>query len=311
MERAFFSGSRRTEIQRVRFGKPAPVGIIPKRRAARPVLNRSEVLARYDEQMRRHPVAEAGGRVEEAGPVVRIVGKEGWILFAELSPENARTTVVDQVEFFQRSGTPFEWKTFGHDPDVHLETLLQEAGLVPDDRETIVVLDLDLALDERDLPPGVEVRPVADAAGAGDAAHVSLAAFGPEEVDLEARYIELLRDPTQQIFVAYVDGSPAASGRLGLPPGRSFAGLWGGGTDPSFRHRGVYRALVHARAVRAREAGYRYLTVDALETSRPILERLGFEAITTTRAWRWRPDSAVTVGVDPGSPVGRSRAPRH
>jgi GNAT superfamily N-acetyltransferase len=274
-------------------------------------MDRSNVLARYDDEMRRHPVAEADGRVEEVGSVVRIVGSEGWLLFADLSPENARSTVVEQVEFFRRAGTPFEWKTFGHDPDVHLETLLTEAGLMPEEPETIVVLDLETGSGGRAVPPGVEVRPVTDAAGARDAARVSLAAFGPEKNDPEARYLELLRVPSQQIFVAYVDGSPVASGRLGLPPGRSFAGLWGGGTVPSFRHRGVYRALVHARADRAREAGYRYLTVDALETSRPILERLGFEAITTTRAWKWRPRPSGSLGADPVSPAGRGPTQSH
>ena len=46
--------------------------------------------------------------------------------------------------------------------------------------------------------------------------------------------------------------------------------------------RGLYRATVAKRAELARERGYRWLYSDALPTSRPILERLGFVAITTT-----------------------------
>ena len=61
-----------------------------------------------------------------------------------------------------------------------------------------------------------------------------------------------------------------------------FAGLFGGLTLPDHRGRGLYRATVAKRAELARERGYRWLYSDALPTSRPILERVGFVAITTT-----------------------------
>jgi GNAT superfamily N-acetyltransferase len=67
-----------------------------------------------------------------------------------------------------------------------------------------------------------------------------------------------------------------------LVPGTSFAGLWGGGTDARWRGRGIYRALVAHRARAALDRGYRYLQVDASDQSRPILERLGFETLSTT-----------------------------
>ena len=78
---------------------------------------------------------------------------------------------------------------------------------------------------------------------------------------------------------------PVSSGRLELAPGKAFAGLYGGGTRPDYQGRGVYRALVAARAAEARRRGHRYLTVDARETSRPILQRIGFQPLTTIRDW--------------------------
>ena len=71
-------------------------------------------------------------------------------------------------------------------------------------------------------------------------------------------------------------------------PDRAFAGLYGGGTDPVWRGRGVYRAVVAARAAEARARSVRYLTVDALETSRPILQRLGFEPLAQVTGWLLR-----------------------
>jgi GNAT superfamily N-acetyltransferase len=82
--------------------------------------------------------------------------------------------------------------------------------------------------------------------------------------------------------VAVVDGQPVSGGRVDLDPGVEFAGLFGGVTLPEFRGRGLYRATVARRAELAREGGYRWLYVDALPTSRPILERLGFVKLTTT-----------------------------
>ncbi len=58
---------------------------------------------------------------------------------------------------------------------------------------------------------------------------------------------------------------------------------------PDHQGRGVYRALVAARAAEARRRGVRYLTVDARETSRPILERLGFQPLATVRGWTLPP----------------------
>ena len=79
-----------------------------------------------------------------------------------------------------------------------------------------------------------------------------------------------------------VDGQPVSGGRVDFEDGVEFAGLFGGITLPEYRGRGLYRATVARRAELARERGYRWLYSDALPTSRPILERLGFVPLTTT-----------------------------
>jgi GNAT superfamily N-acetyltransferase len=58
--------------------------------------------------------------------------------------------------------------------------------------------------------------------------------------------------------------------------------LWGGATLPEWRRRGIYRATVAYQASLAAERGLRYLKTDGSDDSRPILERLGFTAVTTT-----------------------------
>jgi GNAT superfamily N-acetyltransferase len=71
--------------------------------------------------------------------------------------------------------------------------------------------------------------------------------------------------------------------------GTKFATLWGGGTLQAWRGRGIYRAIVAYRANLAAQRGFRYLQVDASDSSRPILERLGFVAVTTTTPFIWSP----------------------
>ncbi len=126
--------------------------------------------------------------------------------------------------------------------------------------------------------------------GVADYVAVSGAAFGEDNDRKAAAYVSALGDPALALVVAYADGGPVSAGRLQMPEGRVFASMWGGGTVPSHRGRGIYRALVAERAAEARRRGYRYLTVDARASSRPILERLGFVALTGVTGWMFRGD---------------------
>ena len=83
-------------------------------------------------------------------------------------------------------------------------------------------------------------------------------------------------------MVALAGQTPIAAGRVEFHAGTDFASLWGGGTLPGWRGRGVFRALVAHRAALAAARGFRYLQVDASADSRPILERLGFVELATT-----------------------------
>jgi GNAT superfamily N-acetyltransferase len=80
-------------------------------------------------------------------------------------------------------------------------------------------------------------------------------------------------------WLAFLDGKPVAwAGAMAGPRGLYLAG---GATLPEARRQGCYRALVRARWDFAVERGTPALVVHAQETSRPILERCGFERICT------------------------------
>lgn len=108
--------------------------------------------------------------------------------------------------------------------------------------------------------------------------------FGEEHGAIGRALAQALRqDPPPALgVVCFASGEPISAARIEFPPGSEFATLWGGGTLPEWRGRGAYHATVALRAKLARERAYRYLAVDAMPASKPILERLGFAALTTT-----------------------------
>lgn len=253
------------------------------------LVDRDEILRRFDREVRQHPPPLLGVRYEGLDGIVRAFGTENVVLYASLEGRDVESVIAEQRAFYAARGVvDFEWKVYEHDRPPDLGARLARAGFVPDPAETLLLFDLTAPL-PRTPSPGIEIRTLRSEDDFRTMVAVTGAAFGR---DHEARLEELrgrLSDPSVVFFLACVEGTPAATGRLELPEGSTFAGIWGGGTDPRFRHRGVYRALVAARAEVARARGYRYLMVEAAPTSRPILERLGFRRYASVAGWRPRP----------------------
>jgi GNAT superfamily N-acetyltransferase len=98
-----------------------------------------------------------------------------------------------------------------------------------------------------------------------------------------------MRPSALTIVVAEAGDDVVCAAWIRFTAGSEFASLWGGGTLPDWRGRGIYRAIVAYRANLAAQRGFRYVQVDASDDSRPILERLGFVAVTTTTPFIWSP----------------------
>jgi hypothetical protein len=100
---------------------------------------------------------------------------------------------------------------------------------------------------------------------------------------LRSDFEESLQHGVPVGFLALVDGRPAATG-LAIPSARGVF-LIAGSTAPWARGRGAYRALVRARWEYAVEQGTPALVTEAMiDTSYPILQRLGFVEVCTI--WR-------------------------
>ncbi|WP_020659400.1 GNAT family N-acetyltransferase [Amycolatopsis benzoatilytica] len=257
----------------------------------------ARLLAAYDREVRQAELTrpEPGQQLVQDGPVARLTGgRRGFVA----GPPDLGVTgaaldelIARQRDFFAARGEEFEWKTRGHDRPAELPDRLLAAGFVPEETETVLIAPLDAVADS--APPSAEFV-VREASGHDDLlriATLSAAVFGNDEAAVAADLLARSRadSGTTTHVVAEADGQFVAASRLEVVPGTGFAGLWGGATLPGWRGRGLYRALVSHRVGAARARGIAYLQVDALPTSRPILERLGFTAVTETTPYVWSP----------------------
>jgi GNAT superfamily N-acetyltransferase len=268
-------------------------------------MNRTAVLVAYNKQIRQGTAPDGTGAEFESDEfVLRRLAKPGHegsgIIWSNLNSANADAVIAEQVAFFGRRGQRFEWKLYDYDEPADLADRLASAGFVAEDAETFVVAEVAEVIDglrSAELPEGVTAVRVTDAAGVALMAKVQELVFSDDKSELhEAILAQLTEAPdTVEIVLAMAGDEPVCAARIDFPPGTEFAGLWGGGTLPQWRRRGIYRALVRYRAELAAARGYKYLTVDASQDSRPILERVGFTRLATTTPFIWTPYQSSRV----------------
>ena len=99
------------------------------------------------------------------------------------------------------------------------------------------------------------------------------------------------------MFALHIAGFARSSRTLHPPckprPKRSrFAGLWAAVTLPTHRRRGIYSALVAARALEAARRGFDFVMVDARAESSLILKHMGFLCVAASHACVWTQGAA-------------------
>jgi len=266
----------------------------------------ADLLATYDRQLRRDARARPPGRVEQVGPVVRYLSDidDSWeaVIWADIDESTADAEIARQVEFFADRGRRFEWKHHAYDTPADLAARLIAAGFKREDDEAIMVAETASIAADVALPSSIRLAPVVDAAGVDLVMQVHHEVFGTDDSWLREDMLSGLRagqgSPTEtdggvMAIVAMAGDQPVCSARIEFHEGTDFASLWGGGTLPEWRGRGIYRALVSYRAGLAAGRHYRYLQVDASPDSQPILERLGFVRLTTTTPYVWQPRTSA------------------
>lgn len=258
----------------------------------------AELLVTFDAQLRgvipdRLP---DGVTLEQDGPLLRYADRtgRGFLDYRDLGGIAGRELddlIARQVRVFAEHGMRFEWKHFAHDLPVDLPQRLVAAGLEPEEVEAVMIAQVAAIAAAPRVPEGVTLAEVTAREDFDRIAAMEETIWGDRRAWL-ADMLESERaiDPDAlTVVVAEAADGIVCAGWIRFRPATEFASLWGGGTLPKWRSRGIYRALVAYRASLAASRGVRYLYVDASSDSRPILERLGFVVITTTTPYVWSP----------------------
>lgn len=259
---------------------------------------RAALLTAYDDQLREDGEVPASASSERHGPLLWVrLPTVGFVTYRDLGGlvGEALDRLIDETVRHFRDDTDydeFEWKSRGHDAPADLGARLEAHGLKSEPRETVMVGEASALAADVALPAGVVVRRAGEGGDLEDDARRLLAMQGAVfGSDRGPRLEDVLREVwagEDEYWLAEYAGTVVSGGRLSPVPGTEFAGIWGGATLPQWRGQGIYRAMTAARARSALDRGIRYLQSDCTEMSRPILERAGLIAITTTTPYLWR-----------------------
>ena len=260
----------------------------------------AELLSAYDSQLREEAEVVRATAVERHVPLMWAQFDDGgFVTYRSLDGIEgvALDALIDTTMVHFREETDVgtvEWKTRGHDQPADLGERLQAGGFAAQEVETVMVGEAAALTVEVEVTPEVAIRRAGESDDLlADVIRVSAmqeAVFGRDSGrDHERVAGQLAGDPEHyQMWLAEVGEEVVGAGTLDIVRGTEFAGLWGGGVIAQWRGRGIYRALVSVRARAALELGIRFMHSDCTAMSRPILERSGLVAVTTTTPYEWR-----------------------
>lgn len=261
-------------------------------------MDNKQIVALYT-QDQRIDVEYPSMRREVVENIVRQVNTapdgEGAVIYSRLDETEVEDAIREQVSYFESIGQDFEWKVYDYDTPPDLKERLAAHGFEVEDPDAIMVLDLEKAPETLLQPATHSVKRITAPEGIKDVMAVNEAVWGGDYNDLSRFLARTLAEHPRllSVYVAYVDENPVSAGWIIYPEGSVFGSLWGGSTLSEYRGRGLYTALLAARAREARDRQVRYLTVDASPMSRPILEKFGFQVIAFAYACKWKVGKSV------------------
>lgn len=215
-------------------------------------MNPLAVGATFNRQLRQDLRPSAGISVERDEFVTRVIG-EGWsgVVWSDLAGADVDLVIAREVARF--AGTSWEWKHYSGDLPADLSKRLLAAGFIADPPESVMVAeigDLDLSATPAD---GVELVTVRTAEDVEALVRLHDAVFGGDHEALGQEVAAALgaAEPAVVAVLARARDITVSAGRVQFHAGTEFASIWGGGTLPDWRRRGVFRALVAQRAAMA------------------------------------------------------------
>jgi len=231
------------------------------------------------------PVRPDDERIEDDRYVIYLARGGGHPAFTVVQRLRLADVEADLAEIRtllrERGRLPCTWEVGTHATPVGVVDRLLDLGLEPYSEP--LAIGMVLRTEPAGGPPTILARRVQTPEELAEATRIARIAFGhedPDAVDLDQAVRDLQdeqREGTWASYVALAGDFPVAQAQATFTPHGVV--MNGGSTLPQARGRGAYRALVWARWNDAVARGTPVLITQAGAMSRPVLERLGFEAV--------------------------------
>jgi GNAT superfamily N-acetyltransferase len=246
-------------------------------------MDNNTLLQHFDQDLR-IDIVYPGMRKDVLPGLVRFVRPApgmSFISYTDLPASQLDAAVTEQLAYVEEHKLVFSWKTYAHDPQNGLAERLTAHGFAAPAPEPVMLLDLAATPAPLRTPVQANVQRLNSTARLEDVIMIEAQVWGGDFTWLQWRLTGHMHVPGYlSVYVAYADNRPASAAWVYYQANGRFASLFGGSTLPAYRGRGLYTALLAARAQEALARGYRYLLVEPSDMSRPIITRLGFTTLT-------------------------------
>lgn len=201
------------------------------------------------------------------------------VLMARLRPDEVAAKVAEVAAEHQSRGARYRWVVGPSSSPAELGAHVEASGL----RRLGNSLGMAMPVPSADRPLGVEGLTVHEVGPDDVDAYAALTARAWERPDFEEAVAYITRksfgfDSGARSYLARLDGVEVASSYLRLLPGLGY--FQGGAVLPQYRHRGIYRALLHHRLAVLRARGIPMAVVWAAAASSGIVcDSVGFTRI--------------------------------
>ena len=253
----------------------------------------------------RQTIRNCGGEIWEANGVVSWASSlhqaspayaNGVMRMSRLM--SPREVLGITAQFFRARGHEYTLMVRADDRALWME--IERAGWVMStEQAALVMAEPPVEVEPRE---GVEVRRVKDPSGMLDFCAVVTAGLGPDPdirrlVNLVLRRIQALLGPTKAAFLAYDQGTAAASALSMLIDGVAFIGWIC--TRSEHRRQGLATAVTTAAVLAGFEQGATMAAVLSPPSALPMLSPMGFEEIGRYREYVFPPPTGPGAASSP------------
>lgn len=183
-------------------------------------------------------------------------------------------------EIYKQKNLHFWWWVYPRKQSPETMSMLQDAGLRSIEKIPCMAADLNNSFPDTQIPGNVKIFSVKDKSSLLIWADISFRGFEmpertKEQYNAFVSSFDLGSQAPQKLFLAYLDGKPAATSLLFTH--KNTAGIYYVSTLPSCRNKGLGLLITLAATQAAKEAGFKSVILQATQLGAKVYRRMGFK----------------------------------